>query len=385
MNPKLKTALIHSSLFIVTFITTTLAGAEWTSGKSILVSGYTWADFYSGLPYSICFLSILTAHEFGHYFTAIYNRVRTSLPYYIPLPPIPLMLGTLGALIRLKQRVSSTRENFDIGIAGPLAGFVVSLGFLFYGFTHLPPPEYIFQIHPEYEQFGLDYAKYVYQPGFLPEGSMNIYLGKNLLFLFFEKFVADPALVPNVHELIHYPFLFAGFLSLVFTSINLLPIGQLDGGHVLYGLAGFKWHRRIAMVIFVGFLFYAGLGYVHPADGLDVLIYKIPLFIGFHYLAMRGLALPQRDTWMYAIGLFAIQYGIVSVFPQAVGYTGWLPFAFIIGRFIGIQHPPSQDETALSRGRIILGVIALLIFIICFTPNPLEAVVAVESSQTSLN
>lgn len=383
MNPKLKTTLIHSSLFIVTFITTTLAGAEWTYGKSILVSGYTWNDFYSGLPYAICFLSILTAHEFGHYFTAIHNKVRTSLPYYIPLPPLPLMLGTLGALIRLKQRVNSTRENFDIGIAGPLAGFVVSLGFLFYGFTHLPPPEYIFQIHPEYEQFGLDYANHVYQPGFLPEGSANIFLGKNLLFLFFEKFVAGPTLVPNVHELIHYPFLFAGFLSLVFTSINLLPIGQLDGGHVLYGLVGFKWHRRIATVIFGGFLFYAGLGYVHPADGIDVLIYKIPLFIGFHYLAMRGLALPQRDTWMYAIGLFAIQYGIVSVFPHVVGYPGWLLFALIIGRFVGIQHPPSQDETPLSQGRIILGIIALLIFIICFTPNPLEIVEAVGTSQVS--
>jgi membrane-associated protease RseP (regulator of RpoE activity) len=383
MNPKVKTALIHSSLFIVTFITTTLAGAEWTYGKSILVSGYTWNDFYSGLPYAICFLSILTAHEFGHYFTAIYNKVRTSLPYYIPLPPIPLMLGTLGALIRLKQRVSSTRENFDIGIAGPLAGFVVALGFLFYGFTHLPPPEYIFQIHPEYEQFGLDYANHVYQPGFMPEGSANIYLGKNLLFLFFEKIVADPIRVPNIHELIHYPFLFAGFLSLVFTSINLLPIGQLDGGHVLYGLVGFKWHRRIATVIYLGFLFYAGLGYVTPADGLNVLLYKIPLFIGFHYLAMRGLAMPQRDTWMYAIGLFAIQYGIVSVFPHVIGYTGWLLFALIIGRFVGIQHPPSQDETSLSQGRIILGIIALIIFIICFTPNPLEIVEAVGSSQVS--
>lgn len=383
MNPKLKTALIHSSLFLVTFITTTLAGAEWTTGKSILVSGYTWADFYSGLPYSICFLSILTAHEFGHYFTAIYHRVRTSLPYYIPLPPIPLMFGTLGALIRLKQRVSSTRENFDIGIAGPLAGFVVSLGFLFYGFTHLPPPEYIFQIHPEYEQFGLDYANYVYQVGFLPEGTANVFLGKNLLFLFFENFIADPARVPNIHEIIHYPFLFAGFLSLVFTSINLLPIGQLDGGHVLYGLVGHKWHRRIATVIFVGFLFYAGLGYVHPKDGLNVLIYEIPLFIGFHYLAMRGLALPQRDTWMYAIGLFVIQYGIVSLFPNVVGYPGWLLFAFIIGRFVGIQHPPSQDETPLSPGRIILGVIALLIFVICFTPNPLEIVQAVGTSQVS--
>jgi membrane-associated protease RseP (regulator of RpoE activity) len=383
MNPKLKTALIHASLFIVTFITTTLAGAEWTHGKNILAGDYSWADFYSGLPYSICFLSILTAHEFGHYFTAIYNRVKTSLPYYIPLPPIPMMLGTLGALIRLKQHVGSTKKNFDIGIAGPLAGFVVALGFLFYGFTHLPPPEYIFQIHPEYEQYGLDYANYVYAPGFLPEGTLNIYLGKNLLFLFFEKFVADPVRLPNVHELIHYPFIFAGFLSLVFTSINLLPIGQLDGGHVLYGLAGYKWHRRIASLVFLGFLFYAGLGYVHPSEGLEVLIYKIPLFVGFHYFAMRGLRLSTKDTWMYALGLFAIQYLIVTVFPAVQGYSGWLLFAFLIGRFIGIQHPPSEDEQPLSSGRIMLGWLALIIFILCFTPNPLEMIQSVSGGVTS--
>ena len=383
MNPKLKTALIHASLFIVTFITTTMAGAEWTHGKNILAGDYSWADFYSGLPYSICFLSILTAHEFGHYFTAIYNRVKTSLPYYIPLPPIPMMLGTLGALIRLKQHVGSTKKNFDIGIAGPLAGFVVALAFLFYGFTHLPPPEYIFQIHPEYEQYGLDYANYVYAPGFLPEGTLNIYLGKNLLFLFFEKFVADPVRLPNVHELIHYPFLFAGFLALVFTSINLLPIGQLDGGHVLYGLAGYKWHRRIASIVFLGFLFYAGLGYVHPSEGLEVLIYKIPLFVGFHYLAMRGLQLSTKDTWMYALGLFAVQYLIVTVFPAVHGYSGWLLFAFLIGRFIGIQHPPSEDEQPLSSGRVMLGWLALIIFILCFTPNPLEMIQSVSGGVTS--
>lgn len=374
MKPGIKTFLIHSSLFIITFITTTLAGAEWTYGKSVLLSGYTWQDFYSGLPYAICFLTILTAHEFGHYFTAIYYKVRTSLPYYIPLPPIPLMLGTLGALIRLRQRVQSTKENFDIGIAGPLAGFVVSLGFLFYGFTHLPPPEYIFTIHPEYEQYGLDYANYVYAPGFLPEGSLNVYLGKNLLFIFFEKYVADPVRVPNIHEIIHYPFLFAGFLSLIFTSINLLPIGQLDGGHVLYGLAGHTWHKRIASVIFLGFLFYAGLGFVHPREGLEVLWYKIPLFIGFLYMAMRGLALSNRDTWMYALALFAVQYLIVTVFPDVRGYSGWLLFAFIIGRFVGIQHPPSENEAPLSQGRVILGWIALIIFIICFAPNPIEIV-----------
>ncbi len=374
MNATLKTALIHSSLFIVTFITTTLAGAEWTIGKSVWMPDYTWQDFYAGLPYSICFLSILTAHEFGHYFTAIYNKIRTSLPYFIPLPPIPLMFGTLGAVIRLRERVRSTQQNFDIGIAGPLAGFVVSLGFLWYGFTHLPPPEYIFQIHPEYQQFGLDYAKYVYQPGFVPEGSASIFIGKNLLFLFFENYVGDPALVPNMQELIHYPFLFAGFLSLVFTSINLLPIGQLDGGHVLYGLVGKVWHRRVASVIFLLFLFYAGLGFIHPADGVDTLWYTIPLFIGFLYMCLKGLGLSKRDTWMYALSIFAIQYAIVWMFPWVRGYPGWLLFAFLIGRFVGIGHPPSVIEKPLTRERVILGWIALVIFVICFSPNPIEIV-----------
>jgi membrane-associated protease RseP (regulator of RpoE activity) len=374
MNPKIKSYLIHSSLFIVTLITTTLAGAEWTRGKSVLVPGYSWDDFYSGLPYSLCFLSILTAHEFGHYFTAVYHRVRTTLPYFIPLPPFPMMFGTLGALIRIKQRVKSTQQHFDIGIAGPLAGFVFALGFLWYGFTHLPPPEYIFEIHPEYQQFGLNYAQYVYQPEFFQNGGLDVFLGKNLLFLFFENFVGDPERIPNVHEIIHYPFLFAGFLSLIFTSINLLPIGQLDGGHVLYGLVGHTWHRRVASVIFLLFLFYAGLGFVHPADGLDVLIYKIPLFIGFMFLSLRGLGMSKRDNWMYALAIFAVQYGIVTAFPHVRGYSGWLLFSFLIGRFIGIQHPPSEIEDRLSPARIALGWFALLIFVLCFAPNPLEII-----------
>src|SRR6478609_443476 len=92
--------LIHSGLFALTFVTTTLAGAEWTHGKSVFMEGFGWNDFVGGMTYSIPFLLILTVHEFGHYFTAIHYRVRTSLPYYIPLPPFPLMFGTLGALIR---------------------------------------------------------------------------------------------------------------------------------------------------------------------------------------------------------------------------------------------------------------------------------------------
>ncbi|HNT51627.1 MAG TPA: site-2 protease family protein, partial [Cyclobacteriaceae bacterium] len=168
---------------------------------------------------------------------------------------------------------------------------------------------------------------------------------------------------------------FAGFLSLVFTAINLLPIGQLDGGHVLYGLVGYKWHKRIASVFFVGFLFYAGLGYVHPADGWEVLWYKIPLFVGFIYFTLQSLDLSTRDRWMYALIIFTTQYGLVSFFPTVQGYPGWLLFVLLIGRFVKVSHPPSEIEERLTTGRIILGCIAILIFIICFTPQPLQVII----------
>jgi membrane-associated protease RseP (regulator of RpoE activity) len=376
MKTILKTILIHGGLFLVTLATTTWAGSEWTIGKSIDTPGYSWSDFWSGLPYSITFLFILTVHEFGHYFTALYHRVRTTLPYYIPLPPFNFSLGTLGALIRLKERPASTLQHFDIGLAGPLAGFIAAFGILWYGFTHLPPPEYIFQIHPEYAKYGLSYANYVYSPGNMTPGTLDIFLGKNLLFSFFEKFVADPARLPNVHEVIHYPILFAGFLSLVFTSLNLLPIGQLDGGHILYGLVGFRWHRIIASSVFLVFIFFAGLGFIAPSDPHDELWYTIPLFIGFLYLCLTGLRLPFRDTITLALSIFTLQYLIVTLFPKVEGYPGWLLFAFIVGRFVGVVHPPSEIEEPLDTRRQILGWLALFIFVICITPNPLEFVAA---------
>lgn len=372
-----KEAIIHLSLFIVTFITTTLAGAEWTYGRSVLMPDYSWADFVSGMSYSIPFLLILTVHEFGHYFTAIHNKVSTTLPYYIPLPPITFMFGTMGALIRLRGKVLSKQLHFDIGIAGPLAGFVVALGVLWYGFTHLPPPEQIFQFHPEYKEFGLNYANFVYNQDYLNQHpGFDVHVGKNLLFLFFEKFVANPERIPNPHEIIHYPFLFAGFLSLIFTSINLLPIGQLDGGHVLYGLLGFKGHRQVASVVFVAFLFYAGLGYITPAEPTDVLVWEIPLFIGFLFLCLKGLMLPWKDTLMYALVIFAVQYLLVTFIPGIEGYPGWLLFVFIIGRFIGVPHPPAEIEEPLNTNRKILGWIAVLVFIICFSPAPLDIIPA---------
>jgi membrane-associated protease RseP (regulator of RpoE activity) len=369
MNSDQKRVLLQTGLFIATVITTTIAGAEWAYGRSVLMPDYSWQDFVSGLDFSIPFLLFLTFHEFGHYFTARYHKIKVTLPYYLPIPTflLPNPIGTLGAVIRIRERIYSKTQNFDIGLSGPLAGFVIGLVTLFYGFTHLPEPEYVFQFHPEYEEYGLDYADHVYKNQ--KENTMDLTIGKNLIFLFFETYVADPARVPNPHEIMHYPVIFAGFLALVFTFLNLFPVGQLDGGRVIYGLFGFRIHRIIASVFFVGLLLYSGLGLITP--NTPNLIWVIPASIAFLYVALTGLGMSQRDTIMYSLVIFAVLFALGWQFPQIKGYSGWLVFVLIIGRFVGVQHPPTQIEEPLDSKRIFLGWLTLIIFILCFAPAPL--------------
>src|SRR5688572_16473396 len=322
MNPERKRILFQIALLIATFITTTLAGAEWAYGKTIWSSSYTWSDFASGLEFSIPLLLILTVHEFGHYFVALYHKVKTSLPYYIPIPPIPFLpfsIGTMGAVIRLRSRPETNIKNFDIGLAGPLAGFIVALIILFYGFKTLPEPEYIFQFHPEYQEYGLNYADHVYTKEYLEahKPMIDIRIGSNLVFWIFEKLAADPARVPNSHELMHYPVLLATYIALFVTCLNLLPIGQLDGGHVVYGLFGFKIHKIIATVSFVLLIFYAGLGlpYIKPDLPKAELLVNIPLYLFFLYFCFSGLQLPFRDTMMYVVLIFAVQFLLMQYIP----------------------------------------------------------------------
>src|SRR5690606_26078628 len=170
-------------------------------GSNVFSGEYSWQDFARGFAYSVPLLLILTVHEFGHYFVAMFHKVKASLPYYIPIPPIPFFpfnLGTMGAVIRLRSRPVRNIQNFDIGIAGPLAGFVVALVVLFYGFQTLPPPEYIYQFHPAYEAYGTDYADVVYDDAFLSEHGpvLDVKIGTNLIFWLFSKTVDDPARVP---------------------------------------------------------------------------------------------------------------------------------------------------------------------------------------------
>lgn len=375
MSKENRTLLIQIILLIVTVITTTLAGAEWIFGRSFILGDdrLDMTHFYQGFAFSLPFLAVLTIHEFGHYFMAKYHQIKVSLPYYIPLWfGISPGIGTMGAFIRIRSAVQSRKEFFDIGIAGPLAGFVAALVLLWYGFTHLPPIDYVFAIHPEYARFGHSYGQFVYEN---PEG--NVALGDNLLFSFFKNYVADPELVPHKFEIIHYPYLFAGFLSLFFTSLNLLPIGQLDGGHVLYGLIGKKHFDTVASVFFVLFAFYAGLGMFRIQDfatGNDTVFNQqqlyLVLYAYFLFLCFRKISDNSSTPLMLSLIVILAQLSLSYFYPQLEGYAGFLLFIFILGRFLGVKHPETNDEHPLSLPRKILGWIAVIVFILSFSPQP---------------
>ena len=379
MGQRLKTYLLHGGLFLITLVTTTMAGAEWMFGRLFIpVEGMEtlgWNEFVAGFQFSVPFLAILTVHEFGHYFTAKANRVRVTLPYYIPFwIGIGQSIGTLGAFIRIQDYINSRRKYFDIGVAGPLAGFVLALVVLWYAFTHLPPPEFIFTIHPEYKKWGLDYGKYAYQN--LPEGGA-IGLGDNLLFYFFKTYVADPVRLPHPNEMIHYPFVLAGYLALFFTSLNLIPIGQLDGGHILYALIGRRRFQWVAPALFIVFAFYAGLGQYKPADfavPTDEAFFSelgsFALYVFFLYLAFSRISENRMTSLVVALSVVATQLLVSWRWPEVNGYAGFLVFVFVLGRFLGVYHPETQVDQPLDRKRQIIGWIALIIFVLCFSPRP---------------
>ncbi len=320
---------LHVGLLIFTLVTTLWAGAFWTGHPVRFESVPTFLhDLRYGVPYSVSLLVFLGTHELGHFFAAFYHRMRATLPYFIPVPPLPflLSLGTLGAVIRIKDRIPDTRALFDTGISGPLAGFAVAFGLLVYGFTHLPPIDYIFTIHPEYEALG----------GFpFPAPENTLFLGKNLLYALLEQ-TLKPAYSPPMTEMYHYPYLFAGWLGCFVTALNLLPVGQLDGGHIVYAMFGRKAHRAWALTFLV-IIILLGL----PSLGL--LLFEI-------IAPAKTLPLPES--------------------VMAWSWPGWILWAFILAKVLGINHPPTLMDHKLSAGRTFTGWLAIIIFFLCFTPVP---------------
>lgn len=390
-------------LFVLTLFSTTAAGAEWMYGQLLVFGGLSWTQFWNGLQYSVPFLLILTCHEFGHYLTARYHNIKVTLPYYLPFWFFGLIpaIGTMGAYIKIQEAIESRTKYFDVGVAGPIAGFVVALAVIWYGFTHLPEREYIYEIHPEYESFGENYPilyeidTVLYKKDFpnpdrlnyanlsdtlevSTEFGMSILLGPNLLFYLMEEYVVeDPSLIPHPNEMIHYPLLLVGYLALFFTAVNLLPIGQLDGGHIVFSVFGERRSRRISEVIFTAFVFYSGLGVI-SLDSMDGttggeplnFVVKLVLYLYFLYLCFMSMVESKKNRLMLASIILAVQY-LCSTLFQVEGYMGWLLFALIIGRFLGVYHPPVADNRPLTKGRIAVAILALIIFVLSFSPYPL--------------
>lgn len=250
---------IHYLLFSVTILTTYLAQDIW---------------------YSISIVTILLAHEMGHFLMCRKYKIQATLPYFIPIPPPLNPFGTMGAVIKMRGRIPNRKALFDVGVAGPLAGFFFTLISLFIGLLLQPSTG---------------------KP-LLPLGTSLVYSG--LLQWLNPQLLNNPNLIPH-------PLVFAGWVGLFITSLNLLPIGQLDGGHLIYSLFGPK----------------------------------------------------SKYIYRFALVLFAINTAF---------YPPWIIFLILLITF-GLGHPPPiNDSTPLDGARKLIGAITFIIFIIAFMPFPFQ-------------
>jgi hypothetical protein len=234
------------------------------------------------LVYAVVLIGILLGHELGHFLTCRYYNIDATLPFFIPAPTL---IGTLGAFIKIRSPITKKQQLFDIGIAGPLTGFILSLPAIIYG---------------------LSLSKLV--PS-LPRDESFVF-GEPLIFRIVGSMVFKG--VPEGFDVIPHPIAFAGWVGVLVTALNLFPVGQLDGGHVVYALMGQK-SRRFAP---------------------------------------------------YIIGIFVLM-GIFF-------WIGWFVWAILI-YFLGLKHPHIHDEDKpLSLGRRYVGYLMLVIFILCFIPDPIK-------------
>jgi membrane-associated protease RseP (regulator of RpoE activity) len=287
----LRRLVLHAVLFLSTVATTFLAGAffalssvEWEDVSTAFTHP---AVVSSGLAYSLTLLTILLAHELGHYLACRHYGIRASLPYFIPAPPL-IGIGTFGAFIRIQEPIRSRRALFDVGIAGPLAGFAVALPAAVVGlwFADPAPP--------------------------LPLSEGTITFNDPPLFILLQRAFDLPVMIR------WNPVHFAAWVGMLATSLNLLPLGQLDGGHIAYALLGRRGHR-----------------------------------------------------WM-ARGIFFVMIGLAFYAYDRHRWVGWFIYVGLIGLLIGLKHPPLEDEReSLDPRRKVLGVIALIVFLLSFMPFPI--------------
>lgn len=333
--PTVKEILVHVGLITLTLATCTMAGTAWAMKNPLEI-----ANWSAGLSYAVLAMSFLLAHEYGHYIAAMRHGISSSLPYLIPVPPTLMPFGTFGALIRTRSPMMTRNELFDVGVSGPLAGFAACLVILITGFMTLPPQDYLLSIHPEYAVTGI------------PTGGLTF--DNTLLFELMRWLFADRAFVPPMNEIYHYPFLCVGWFGLFVTSLNMLPFGQLDGGHVLYALIGkrqrviarFLWWTMFALAV----LWLIGLIHTTLASVADADASPWMLWLKHSIDPSIGSAV-ERLPWLFQLG------------------DVWVFWLVMIRFVIKIEHPDVPSEEPLSRGRVFLGWTAMVVLLLCFAPR----------------
>ncbi len=375
---------LHILLFLVTLASTVFAGAQWANRILVYELQGIRSFVEDGLNFAVPLLLFLTVHEFGHYFAAKAHKVRTSLPYFIPLPLPMLTIGTLGAVIRIREPVPNMRSLFDIGVAGPIAGFVAAVAILMLTLATLPSPEYILDLegHHALKRYVVDTGSFPDE--MLAEDSTNepvvLVVGQTILYWALTSLFED---VPPMYEMYHYPALFAAWLGLFFTALNLLPVGQLDGGHILYALVGPKWHGFLARGFVLLLLLSGGIGFlIEQAPGVsDVRQWMGPyVWIGLtaiYYLYLRKMYRGHHGMIAPSLlGLIILTLGVRLVEPVAlaIGHSGWLVWSLLIVFIIKVDHPPVLYSEPLTPARRRLGILAMAIFILCFSLKPFSIV-----------
>jgi membrane-associated protease RseP (regulator of RpoE activity) len=307
--------LLHAGLFLATFLTTTAAGAIFVHGQM----GGGWEAILpisDGLSYSLPLMLILLSHELGHYLVARLHGVDASLPYFIPLPP-SFGLGTMGAVIGMRNVTADRKKLMDIGAAGPLAGLLVAIPVICYGLAHS-------------------------QLGPLVAGGQQE--GNSILYALLKRAVKGAWLPDGHRDVFLHPTAWAGWAGLLVTMINLIPIGQLDGGHVAAAYFGNRYNQ-----------FAARLHRLLPLGAVAVFVW-----------VMHVARVEAGAGWDQTIG-FSIALG--AAFPWLV----WYLLISVVRRFSGgVNHPP-VDDTPLPRSRRVLFWVMVLVFVGVFMPVPFRA------------
>lgn len=284
---------LHLGLFFLTFATCSFFSASFFQFMGVFIIPYldetminyfydNWkAILWEGFTFGSLFMTIITCHEMGHYLTGRYYNIQQSPPYFIPLP---FLIGTMGAIIRMKGLPMDKSSILKVGAAGPIAGFIVTVIVLLVGYQEAE----------------------VISKSDIPEGAL--YFGDSLFTLLLEKIYFPNLTAEQTITLPHYAF--AGWFGLLITGINLFPIGQLDGGHVSYAMFG-KDHKIIG--------------------------------------------------YLFLILLVAVSFI----------FTAYLAFVLFIIFFVKINHPPTlHEERPISRNDRLLGIAALVVFLLSFMPQP---------------